>query len=145
MKKARLLALGLAAPLAFIAAVAHAEAERAMPGRLLDDNELSQVHAAGLPDPSLQRLAAGVPLAALELPMAQLNTQDLSSSIDRQQAMAQLRLASATTQGSLGLMQVASLPTLVTPLAPLFLPTLALPFPFFIAPPPKKPEQPGGH
>jgi len=34
-------------------------------------------------------------------------------------------------------MQTLSLASLATPLAPLFLPTLALPFPFFMLPPPK--------
>jgi hypothetical protein len=128
--------------LACLAAQARADATSA---RLLSDEELSQVHAAGLPEPDLQRLASGLPLAGLplagpEVPLVGLNAPDLCVVLDRQQALAQARLAAATTQGSLGLMQLASLPALVTPLAPLFLPTLAMPFPLFMAPPPKKSE-----
>ena len=135
MTSARLVAalLGLAG----LAAQAHVEAT---PGRPLSDDELSQVHAAGLPDPALQRLASGLPLAGIDMSLPSLNAADTAAALDRQQALAQLRIAGAATQGSLGLMQAASLPTLFTPLAPLFLPTLALPFPFLMAPPPKKPE-----
>ncbi|HJV61932.1 MAG TPA: hypothetical protein VJ743_13370 [Albitalea sp.] len=134
MKSAR----RLAAPLLALVSLA----AQAMPGQPLTDDELSQVHAAGLPEPALRDIAAGVPLAALEpsLPLASNVPQDLGASLERQQALSQLKLAGATVQGSLGLMQLAALPALMTPFAPLVLPTLAMPFPFFMAPPPKKPE-----
>ena len=105
--------------------------------RLLDDAELSQVHAAGLPDPSqtapvLNELQAWLPAL-----------QEQSAAIDRQQSLAQYRLAATATQGGLGMMQTMSLASLATPLAPLFLPTLALPMPFLMLPPPK--NQPPKH
>jgi len=108
------------------------------PDKRMSDDELSQVHAAGLPDPALQRIAQGMPFALAELPVPQLNGADLNSTLDRQQALAQIRLASAATQGSLGLMQLASMPAMLTPLAPLFIPALAIPFPFLMPLPPKK-------
>lgn len=120
------------------AALAHAN--DFAPDKRMSDEELSQVHAAGLPDPSLQRIADGLPFALAELPVAPLNGHDLNSSLDRQQALAQIRLASAATQGSLGAMQLSSLPAMLTPLAPLFIPALAMPFPFLMTPPPKKPD-----
>lgn len=121
-----------------VAALAHAN--DFAPDQRMSDEELSQVHAAGLPAPSLQRIAEGLPFALAELPVAPLNGHDLNSSLDRQQALAQIRLASAATQGSLGAMQLSSLPGLLTPLAPLFIPALAMPFPFLMVPPPKKAE-----
>jgi len=141
MKSARLLALHAALPLLALLPLASHATTDATPGQRLSDDELSQVHAAGLPDPSLQRLSAGLPLAPDEFVVAQqLNGRDLSLTVDRQQAIAQTRLAATTAQTSLGLMQVATWPTLFTPVAPLFLPTLAMPFPFFMLPPPKKPD-----
>ena len=129
MRTIRLLALAALAPcLAANAAL-----------QPMSDDELSQVHAAGLPDASIANLAAGMPLALADMPVAKLDMQDLQRSMDRQSAVNQYRFAAATVQGSMGLMQTATLPTLFTPLAPLFLPTLAMPLPFFNLPP-KKPE-----
>lgn len=62
-----------------------------------------------------------------------------AAALERQQSLAQYRLATAAAQGGIGVMQTLSLASLATPLAPLFLPTLALPFPFFMLPPPKNP------
>lgn len=136
MTSARLLATCLVAlPLA-----AFAHTDEISPSKRMSDEELSQVHAAGLPAPALQNLAQGLPLAALDMPVPTLNAQDLNSQIDRQQAVAQIRLASAATQNSIGMLQAASLPALLTPVAPLFIPVLALPFPFLMTPPPKKTE-----
>ena len=130
MSLPRLAALGVAATL--LSPFAHAEL------RPLGDHELSQVHAAGLPDLALQSIAAGRPLAAAELPMAQWAPwQESANMLERQQALAPVRLGLAVSQSSLGLMQLAALPALATPFAPLFLPALALPFPFFTLPPKK--------
>jgi hypothetical protein len=138
MTSARLLAACLALPLA---AFAHVESTDGLsPSKRMTDEELSLVHAAGLPAPALQDIARGLPLALVETPVLALNAQDLNSQIDRQQAMSQIRLAQAATQGSIGLMQTASLPALFTPVAPLFIPVLAMPFPFLMTPPPKKGE-----
>ena len=141
MTSARLLAACLALPLAaFVqSAFAHVESTDGIsPSKRMSDDELSQVHAAGLPAPALQDMAQGLPLALVEMPVPTLNAQDLNSHVDRQQAMSQIRLAQAATQGSIGLMQTAALPALFTPVAPLFIPVLAMPFPFLITPPPKK-------
>ena len=121
----------LAAGLAWLAFASSTQA------RLLSDSELAQVHAAGLPDP--QR-----PFDVTLTSVAPQPSQDPSASLERQQALAQARLAAASTQGALGLMQAASVATLFTPVAPLFLPAAALPFPFLmLAPPPKKSD--AGH
>ena len=138
MTIARLVAACLALPLA---AFAHVESiDGISPSKRMSDEELSQVHAAGLPAPSLQNMAQGLPLALIEMPVPTLNAQDLNSQVDRQQAMSQIRLAQAATQGSIGVMQTAVLPALFTPVAPLFIPVLAMPFPFLMTPPPKKAE-----
>jgi hypothetical protein len=139
MTFARLVAACLALPLA---AFAHVESSDGIsPSKRMSDEELSQVHAAGLPSPALQNMAQGLPLALVEMPVPTLNAQDLNSQVDRQQqAMSQLRLAQAATQGSIGMMQTVSLPALLTPVAPLFIPVLAMPFPFLMTPPPKKAE-----
>lgn len=138
MTIARLVAACLALPLA---AFAHVESTDGIsPSKRMSDEELSQVHAAGLPAPSLQNMAQGLPLALIEMPVPTLNAQDLNSQVDRQQAMSQIRLAQAATQGSIGVMQTAVLPALFTPVAPLFIPVLAMPFPFLMTPPPKKAE-----
>ncbi len=138
MTIARLVAACLALPLA---AFAHVESiDGISPSKRMSDEELSQVHAAGLPAPSLQNMAQGLPLALVEMPVPTLNAQDLNSQVDRQQAMSQIRLAQAATQGSIGVMQTAVLPALFTPVAPLFIPVLAMPFPFLMTPPPKKAE-----
>ena len=135
MTFARLAAACLVLPLAAFAHVESADGISA--SKRMSDEELSQVHAAGLPAPSLQNIAQGLPLALVEMQVPTLNAQDLNSQIDRQQqAMSQLRLA----QGSIGMMQTVSLPALLTPVAPLFIPVLAMPFPFLMTPPPKKAE-----
>lgn len=124
--------LGIAAML--LALPAHAEL------RPLSDDELSQVHAAGLPEQSLQNIAAGRPLALAELPSAPWQWKDPMTALEQQQALAQLKLGASISQGSVGLMQLATLPALFTPFAPMFLPALAmpLPLPLFTLPPPKK-------
>jgi hypothetical protein len=129
MKTARLIALAALLP----CLGAHASLQR------MSDDELSQVHAAGLPASTLHSVAIGLPLALVDVPVSKFEAHDLARSLDRQQAINQVRLSAAATQGSIGLMQVATLPVLFTPMAPLFMPTLAMPFPFF-ALPPKKPE-----
>jgi hypothetical protein len=138
MTSARLLAACLALPLAAFAQVESTDG--LSPSKRMSDDELSQVHAAGLPAHALQDMAQGLPLALVELPAPALNAQDLHSQVDRQQAMSQIRLAQAATQGSIGLMQTGVLPALFTPVAPLFIPVLAMPFPFLMTPPPKKAE-----
>jgi len=144
MTFARLAAACVALPLVAFAPAAFAQADNAdglSPSKRMSDEELSQVHAAGLPAPSLQNIAQGAPLALVEMPVPTLNAQDLNSQIDRQQqALSQLRLAQNATQGSIGMMQTVSLPALLTPVAPLFIPVLAMPFPFLMTPPPKKVE-----
>jgi hypothetical protein len=128
----RLAALGTATLL--LALPAHAEL------RPLSDSELSQVHAAGLTEQSLQNIASGRPLALAELPPAQWQWREPANTIEQQQALVQLRLGAAVSQGSAGLMQLAAVPALFTPFAPLFLPALAMPLPLFTLPPPKKPD-----
>jgi hypothetical protein len=123
MTSPRLALLALAAPL-LLCANAHALTP-------LADNELAQVHAAGLPDAALQNIALAAP-ALDTAPSPEI------AAIDKQQSLAQARFASGTAQASIGLMRSASVPALFTPLAPLFLPTLAMPFPFLMVPPPKK-------
>jgi hypothetical protein len=127
MKLPRLLVLSVALPvLMTITAPTHA----AVP---LADDELAQVHAAGLPDAALRDSALAT------LPGADMAAaREWSSATDQQQALAHARFASGTAQASVGLMRSATLPALFTPLAPLFLPALAMPFPFLMAPPPKK-------
>ena len=110
--------------------VCAASAEAAVP---LADTELAQVHAAGLPDAALQNIALAV-VPGMDLAAA----HELSSSAEREQSLALARFASGIVQASVGLMRSATLPTLFTPLAPLFLPALAMPFPPLMAPPPKK-------
>ncbi|WP_372524326.1 hypothetical protein [Piscinibacter sp.] len=134
MKHTRLFAVGLAMPVLALMSLA-TEASNG-PGRMLADSELSQVHAAGLPDPALQHTAFG----SAEGAPAQALWQDTTANLDRQQALAQYKLAAAASQGAVGLVQSATLTTLFTPLAPLFIPTLTLPFPFLMLPPPKKAE-----
>jgi hypothetical protein len=121
----RIALLALAAPLLLCA-----NARALTP---LADNELAQVHAAGLPDAALQNIALAAPPVLDAAP-----SPELSAAIDRQQTLAQARFASGTAQASLGLMRSAGMPALFTPLAPLFLPTLAMPVPFLMVPPPKK-------
>lgn len=142
MTSARLLAASLALPLAAFAHTGSTDgyADGISPSKRMSDDELSQVHAAGLPPPALANMAQGLPLALVEMPVPTLNAQDLNSQIDRQQAISQIRLAQAVTQGSVGMMQTAVLPALFTPVAPLFIPVLAMPFPFLMTPPPKKTE-----
>jgi len=130
-----LAALSLALPL-----VSFADID---PSKRMSDDELSEVHAAGLPVASLQNLSQGLPIALMDLPAPTLNAQDLNSQVDRQQAVSQIRLGTQLAQGSIGVMQMSSLPALFTPVAPLFIPMLAMPFPFFVALPPKKTD--GGH
>jgi len=125
MTSPRLALLALAAPL-LLCANAHALTP-------LADNELAQVHAAGLPDAALQNIA----LAALPA-LDTAPSPEIPAAIDKQQSLAQARFASGTAQASIGLMRSASVPALFTPLAPLFLPALAMPFPFLMALPPKK-------
>ena len=122
MTPVRVLACGLAL---LLGGTAHAT-------RLLDDAELSQVHAAGLPDPAQ-------PMTPHELAPWLPALQEQGAALERQQSLAQYRLATAAAQGGIGVMQTLLLASLATPLAPLFLPTLALPFPFFMLPPPKNP------
>jgi len=114
----------LVCSLALVAGTAHA-------ARLLDDAELSQVHAAGLPDAAQ---AAPHDMSAW-LPAL----QEQSAALERQQSLAQYRLGLGAAQSGVGVMQTLSLASLATPLAPLFLPTLALPLPFVMLPPPKSP------
>ncbi|HJW11765.1 MAG TPA: hypothetical protein VJ598_08260 [Albitalea sp.] len=131
MKRTRLFAASLALPvLAFLPLACEA-------ALTMSDAELSQVQAGGLPDPLLQNIG----FASAD--NAPTQWQDTSANLDRQQALAQFKLAAATSQGAVGLVQNASLATLFTPLAPLFIPTLALPFPMLMLPPPKKDEH--GH
>ncbi|RQP25141.1 hypothetical protein [Piscinibacter terrae] len=132
-----LAALSLALPL-----VSFADID---PSKRMSDDELSEVHAAGLPVASLQNLSQGLPVALMDLPAPTLNAQDLSSQVDRQQAVSQIRFGTQLAQGSIGVMQMSSLPALFTPVAPLFIPMLAMPFPFFMALPPKKPDDGHGH
>jgi hypothetical protein len=126
------------ATLALLFVASHAQADL----RPMSDEELGAVHAAGLPEPALRQLAEGSPMLPIEAPMAVAGVPDLANSVDRQQALAQAKLASATAQGTVELMRVASLPAMFTPLAPMFLPTLALPMPF-LALPSKKDEHAG--
>lgn len=135
MKAIRLLALAALVP----SFAVQANVDSFSPGQRLSDEELSEVHAAGLPDASVAQLAAGMPLALAELPVARFDARDLQLSLERQAVVNQYRFTASTVQSSLGMMQVATLPTLFTPFAPLFLPTLALPLPFFTLPP-KKPD-----
>ncbi|GEM_PF-6940275 len=100
----------------------------------LSDSELSQVNAAGLPDAALQGIALNATPAA-DVAAAH---DPSGAALDRQQSLSETRFAAASAQGSLGLMRSATLPALFTPFAPLVLPALAMPFPFFMAPPPKK-------
>jgi hypothetical protein len=121
MPPVRVLACGL---MLLIGGSAHA-------ARLLDETELSQVHAAGLPDaaqPAPHELTPWLPAL-----------QEQSAALERQQSLAQYRLSMSAAQSGIGVMQTLSLASLATPLAPLFLPTLALPLPFLMLPPPKNP------
>jgi hypothetical protein len=131
MKRTRLFAASLALPVLAFTSLACEAALR------MSDDELSQVQATGLPDPLLQNIGFG------STDTAPAQWQDMSANLDRQQALAQFKLAAATSQGAVGLVQSASLVTLFTPLAPLFIPTLGLPFPFMMPLPPKKDEH--GH
>ncbi len=133
MKNTRVLVRSLAAPLLALITVASQAMES--PGRLLADSELSAVHAAGLSDPLLRNILLGsadtAPAASPWMDWAHF---------DRQQALAQYKFAAVTTLGSVGLVQSASAATVSLPLDTLFLPMLALPFPFLMVPPPKKAE-----
>jgi hypothetical protein len=100
-----------------------ASAVQATP-RLLSESELSQVQAAGLE----------------MLPIAH-EFQEQSVALERQQAVAQLRLAGSTAQLGGGVMQTLALAGLATPFAALLLPTLAMPLPLFMPLPPKHTEQ----
>jgi hypothetical protein len=127
MKSLRISMLGLAVPLLLLGTPS-AQALVA-----LADDELSQVHAAGLPDAALKELALAAPAGNELVPLV-----EASAAVDHQQSLAQVRMASTTAQASAALMRSASLPALFTPLVPLVLPVLAMPFPFMLAPPPKK-------
>ncbi len=112
--------------------------------RPLDDEALSGSHAAGLPEPALRQIEQGLPLGGFELPAATAALPELAGhALERQQALAQVKLATAMAQSSVDLMRVAALPALATPLAPLFIPALLVPFPFLALPPIKKDD--GGH
>jgi len=106
--------------------------------RGLDERELSQVHAAGLPDAALNGLAMPSSANADALLQAML---EQGNALERQQALAQVKLGAGTARNGLGLMQGVALAGLFTPVAPLVLPVLALPFPFF-ALPPSQPQPP---
>jgi len=135
MKKTnRLLALGLATPLLALMTLSSQATENH--GRPLSDSELSAVQAAGLTDPALRNIVLGSADAA----STQTSWLDAPAHFDRQQALAQYKFAALTAQGSVGLVQTASLATVSLPLAAVFLPMLALPFPFLMQLPPKKAE-----
>ncbi|MBX3618639.1 MAG: hypothetical protein KF891_01410 [Rhizobacter sp.] len=106
------------------------------PGSLLSDRELAAVHAAGLSEPALR----GIELGMAEGPAAQMPWLDAAAHADRQQSLAQVKFAALATQGSVSLVQTATMATVALPLAALFLPSLVLPFPLMMLPPPKKAE-----
>jgi hypothetical protein len=138
MKPVRRFALGLALPALTLALPPGAA--YGGPGRALADAELDQVHATGLDDATLLAAALGH-LGSADRAVTPPPRQDLTTELERQQLLAQIKLAAASTQGAASLVQSASLVTLFTPAAPLFIPVLALPFPFFMLPP--KPSEPG--
>jgi hypothetical protein len=101
----------------------------------LNEHELSQVYAAGLPN-------VGRPLGDLTgagaTALDALHEQ--GAALDRQQALAQYQLAAATLQTGVGLAQSVALVGLLTPTGPMMLPVIAMPFPFFMMLPQEKKE-----
>jgi len=118
----------------FVTSLALCWAGAATAAIALDEQELSQVHAAGLPDTALQGLAL-----AGDARVAQQTLAEQITALDRQQSLAQYRFAASTAQGGVGMMQSIALVGLATPVAPLFIPVLAMPFPFAMPLPPQTP------
>lgn len=104
----------------------------------LDERELSQVHAAGLPEDALRGMAMPSSANADALLQAML---EQGNALERQQALAQMKLGAGTARSGTGLLQDVALAGLFTPVAPIVLPVLALPFPF-LALPPSQPQPP---
>ncbi len=118
-----------------------------MPGRLLSDGELSQVHAAGLAEVGTSLPTPGIEAAALR---SWRGLQEQAGQAERQQqALDRLQFATSTLQLSGTVMRTVAATGLATPVAPLMLPMIAMPFPFFMPIPPSTPDKhdqgPGGH
>jgi hypothetical protein len=133
MPRIRTFAMSLAASIALGSALGSGAAAAAV---ALDEQELSQVHAAGLPEPALRQVALGT---AGDAGFAQQVLHEQIAALDRQQSLAQYKFAALTAQGGLGVMQALALAGLATPVAPLFIPVLAMPLPFFMPLPPQNP------
>lgn len=107
-----------------------------LPAHAMNADELSQVHAGGLPE-TLALQAGGV--LALQPPGHDRRVDDAAlqaqaALLERQQALAQARIAAGATQGMVNLTQTVAFAGAFTPVAPLLIPVM-MPFPFMPVPP----------
>jgi hypothetical protein len=127
----------------FAAAGAHAHGEAGASGLApLTADELAQVSAAGLPAQTLDGLARQGALALTAEALLQgASQQEQQAALERQQALAQLRLGSDNVRVATQVMQAVAFTGQPTPLAPLLMPVMAFPFPLAMLPPPHAPKK----
>lgn len=135
-----------AATFALLAAsMAHAADANSLAARALSTEELSEVHAGGL----AEDFAMQIHTSTLRAQSADGHHDDLAmreqaALVERQQVLAQLRLATGATQGMVNLTQTVAFAGAFTPVAPLLIPVM-MPFPFVPLPPQNSGKHGAGH